>query len=62
MPGSTDSSFQKRIQIVQNLGQTSSGAAVINVEGKLVGVAQEANLIIPLNEIKSYIEIGTTKQ
>lgn len=62
MPGSTDSSFQKRILIVQNLALTSSGAAVINVEGKLVGVGQEANLIIPISEIKSYIEKGITKQ
>lgn len=62
MPGSTDSKPQKRILIVQNLALTSSGAAVINVEGKLVGVGQEANLIIPIGEIKSYIEKGITKQ
>jgi small nuclear ribonucleoprotein (snRNP)-like protein len=62
MPGSTDSSFQKRIQIVQNLGQISSGAAVINIEGKLVGVGQEANLIIPIGEIRDYIETGINKQ
>ena len=61
MPGSTDSKTQKRILIVQNLGQTSSGAAVINVEGKLVGVAQEANLIIPISEIKDYINKAITK-
>lgn len=55
MPGATDSSYQKRIQIVQNLGTDVSGAAVINIEGRLVGVAQEANIIIPISEIRDYI-------
>lgn len=62
MPGSTDSSLQKRIQIVQDLGQNFSGAAVINLEGKLVGVEQETNIIIPIDEIKNYIAQGTAKQ
>ena len=62
MPGSTDSGFQKRIQTVQDLGQNFSGAAVINLEGKLVGVEQEANIIIPIDEIKNYIAQGTAKQ
>jgi S1-C subfamily serine protease len=62
MPGSTDSSYQKRIQIVQDLGENSSGAAVINVEGKLVGISQEGNLIIPINELREYITTGIVKQ
>lgn len=62
MPNSTDSSFQKRIQIVQNLGTASTGAAVINLEGQLVGVGQEANLVIPLSEIKGFIEKSTAQQ
>jgi S1-C subfamily serine protease len=62
MPGSTDSSYQQRIQIVQDLGVTSSGAAVINVEGKLVGVGQEGNLIIPIGELREYVATGTVKQ
>ncbi len=62
MPGSTDSSYQQRIQIVQNLGQTSSGAAVINVEGKLVGVGQEGNLVIPIGQLRDYVATGIVKQ
>lgn len=55
MPGATDSSYQKRIQIVQDLGTNASGAAVINIEGRLVGVGQEANIVIPISEIRGYI-------
>lgn len=62
MPGSTDSSFQKRIQIARDLGASSTGAAVINLEGNLVGVGQEADIIIPLNEIKDFISQSTTKK
>jgi len=58
MPGSTASAPQKRIQIVQDLGTGSAGAAIINVEGKLVGIGQEANIVIPLNAIKSFIDQG----
>ncbi|MFA7169253.1 MAG: S1C family serine protease [Candidatus Paceibacterota bacterium] len=59
MPLSTDSGFQERIQIVQNLDVSFAGAPVINLEGKLVGVEQEANLIIPISEIKDFIEKST---
>lgn len=62
MPGSTASAPQKRIQIVQDLGTGSAGAAIINVEGKLVGIGQEANIVIPLNAIKSFIDQGVKKQ
>lgn len=55
MPGSTDSSFQKRIQIVQNLGDAYIGSAVINLEGRLVGVEQGANIVIPISEVREFI-------
>lgn len=62
MPGSTGSSYQQRIQTVRDFGQASAGAAVINIEGKLVGVGQEGNLIIPIGELREYIAAGIVKQ
>jgi S1-C subfamily serine protease len=53
--GSTDSAFQNRIKIVQNLETTFAGSAVINIKGELVGMAQGENLIIPLSEIENFI-------
>lgn len=56
MPGSTASAPQKRIQIGQSLGTAFAGSAVIDVEGKLVGVEQGGDIVIPLSEIKSFID------
>ncbi|MDD3190454.1 MAG: serine protease [Candidatus Pacebacteria bacterium] len=53
---STDSSFQSRIKIVQDLEESFAGAAVIDLEGKLVGVVEAEDLIIPLSEFQSFIE------
>lgn len=61
MPGSTDSAFQKRIQIVQNLGTDFAGAAIISLDGRLVGVGQDADIIIPISEIREFIEKSTGK-
>lgn len=61
MPGSTDSALQKRIQITQKLDTASAGSAVIGVDGKLVGVEQGENIVIPISEIKSFIEKSTNK-
>jgi S1-C subfamily serine protease len=56
MPGSTDSALQKRIQIAQKLDASSTGSAVISVDGKLVGVEQGENIVIPISEIKDFID------
>jgi len=61
MPGSTDSSLQKRIKLSHDLGQAFSGSAVIDIEGKLVGIGQEADIVIPLSEIRSFIDKGTAE-
>lgn len=61
MPNSTDSSFQKRIQISQKLAATSAGSAVIGVDGKLIGVEQGENIVIPLSEMKGFIEKSIAK-
>jgi len=53
---STDSSFQSRIKIVQDLKESFAGAAVIDLEGKLVGVVEADDLIIPLSEFQNFIE------
>jgi S1-C subfamily serine protease len=52
--------LQKRIQLTQNLDASFTGSAVINLEGKLVGVGQGGNLVIPLGEIMNYINTSTT--
>lgn len=62
MPSSTDSSLQKRIQIVQKLPDTAAGSAVINLEGRLVGVEQGENIVIPISEIKEFIDKSVKKE
>ncbi len=54
--GSTDSGLQRRIQLGQSLPGSFAGSAVINLEGKLVGVQQDGNIVIPLGEIKAFID------
>lgn len=61
MPGSTNSSLQKRIQIVQSLNDNSAGVAIINLEGQLIGVEQGANIVIPISEVKEFIDKSVTK-
>lgn len=61
MPNSTDSSFQKRIQISQKLAATSAGSAVMGVDGKLIGVEQGENIVIPLSEMKEFIDKSVAK-
>lgn len=60
--GSTDSSFQKRILIGGQLDDSLAGSAVIDLEGKLAGVFEGGQLVIPLDEIKSFIEKGTVNR
>lgn len=57
----TSSKKQSRIKITQNLETTFAGAAVINVEGSLVGMAEGEKIIIPFSEIEEFINSAIQK-
>ena len=48
--------IQKRIKIVNILGDSFDGAPVINLRGEIVGLSQTGNLLIPINEIEKFID------
>ena len=52
---------QKRIKIVNILGDSFDKAPVINLEGEIVGLSQTGNLLIPVNEIKKFIDDAMKK-
>jgi len=47
---------QKKIIITKNIPQNIFGAPLINIKGEIVGISEKENLIIPINEIRSFID------
>lgn len=53
---SNDPRVQKRIMIMKKLDDSYIGATAINVKGEIVGISEGANLVIPTNELNSFIK------
>ena len=47
---------QKKIIITKNIPQNLSGAPLINVKGEIIGISEKEDLIIPISEIRSFID------
>lgn len=48
--------IQKRIKIVNVLGDSFDKAPAINLKGEVVGLSQTGDLLIPINEVKKFID------
>lgn len=48
--------IQKRIKIMNILSDSFDGAPAINLKGEIVGLSQTGDLLIPINEIKKFID------
>jgi len=48
--------IQKRIKIMNVLGDSFDGAPAINLKGEIVGLSQTGDLLIPINEVKKFID------
>lgn len=51
----TEQKTQKRIKIMNSLDESFNGAPVINLKGKIVGISQSGNLLVPTDEIMALI-------
>ena len=47
---------RKRIIITKNLPQNFYGAPLINIKGEIIGVSEKENLVIPVSEIRNFVD------
>jgi S1-C subfamily serine protease len=57
----TELVIQKRIKIMNILGDSFDKAPAINLKGEVVGLSQTGDLLIPINEIKKIIDDAMNK-
>ena len=46
----------KRIIITKNLSQIFYGVPLINIKGEIVGISEKENLVIPINELREFVD------
>ena len=47
---------QKRIIITRELPQNFCGVPLINIKGEIVGISEKENLIIPIDEVRNFVD------